>query len=239
MVIKKQWTFYLFCVILNQMKWEIKQFNSLVSTNVTARDYPAGTIVMAETQTGGRGRYGRVWQSPRGNLYVSFVFESKPERDMYLSFLTGLALAESLPEFNVRLKWPNDVLLDGKKVAGILLESVGNKIIVGIGVNLVSHPDKNMLYPASNLGGRLTPIGLVKRLIIQYNALLDVFEKKGFKKIRNRWLDLAVGVGETISVHLPNEEVIGTFKGISDEGALRLKLKKTERLITAGDVFFI
>jgi len=221
------------------MKWEIKQFNSLVSTNTTARDCPVGTIVMAETQTGGRGRYGRVWQSPRGNLYVSFVFESNSMRDKYLSFLTGLALAESLPEFNVRLKWPNDVLLDGKKVAGILLETTKNKVIVGIGVNLISNPEKNMLYPTANLGGRLTPIGLVKRLMIQYDALLAVFDKKGFKKIRARWLDLATGVGETISVHLPTEELIGTFKGISDEGALLLKTGKKVRSITVGDVFLI
>ena len=221
------------------MKWEIKQFNALASTNTTARDYPAGTIVMAETQTGGRGRYGRIWQSPKGNLYVSFVFESDPERDWYLSFLTGLALAESLPEFNVRLKWPNDVLLDGKKIAGILLENAGDKVIVGVGVNLISHPDRNMLYPAANLGGRLSPIGLVKRLMIQYDALFKVFETKGFKKIRARWLDLAVGVGETISVHLPNEELIGQFKGISDEGALLLKIGKKVRSITVGDVFLI
>ena len=164
------------------MKWEIKQFNSLASTNITARDYPVGSIIIAETQTAGRGRYGRIWQSPRGNLYVSFVFESNPMRDKYLSFLTGLALAESLPEFNVRLKWPNDVLLEGKKVAGILLETTGDKIIVGIGVNLVSSPDKNMLYPTANLGGRLSPIGLVKRLMIQYDALFDVFNKKGFMR---------------------------------------------------------
>jgi len=204
------------------MKWEIKQFNSLISTNTTARDYPVGSVIMAETQTGGRGRYGRVWQSPKGNLYVSFVFQSDARRDQYLSFLTGLALAESLPEFNVRL-----------------LETAGNKIIVGIGVNLVNNPEKNMLYPTANLGGRLSPIGLVKRLMIQYDALLTVFESKGFKKIRARWLDLATGVGETISVHLPTEELIGTFKGISNEGALLLKTGKKVRSITAGDVFLI
>ena len=221
------------------MKWEIKQFNSLVSTNLTARDCAPGTVVMAATQTGGRGRYGRVWQSPIGNLYVSFVFESDPKRDQYLSFITGLAVAESLPEFNVRLKWPNDVLLDGKKIAGILLETAGDKIIVGIGVNLVSHPDKNMLYPCDDLQGKLIPMQLVRRLMIQYEALFSIFEQKGFKKIRARWLDLAVGVGETISVHLPTQELVGVFKGISDEGALCLKVGKTLHTITAGDVFLI
>jgi BirA family biotin operon repressor/biotin-[acetyl-CoA-carboxylase] ligase len=129
--------------------------------------------------------------------------------------------------------------LEGKKVAGILLETTADKIIVGIGVNLVSSPNKNMLYPTANFGGRLSPIGLVKRLMIQYDALFDVFNKKGFKKIRARWLDLATGVGETISVHLPTEELIGTFKGISDDGALLLKVGKKVHSITAGDVFLI
>jgi len=221
------------------MKWEIKQFNSLESTNTTARDYEPGTVVMAEEQSAGRGRYGRVWQSPKGNLYASFVFPKNQANDKYLSFLTGLALAESLPEFSVRLKWPNDVLLDRKKVAGILLESAEDKIIVGIGVNLVSNPVKNMLYPTTNLGGRLSPIALVKRLIIQYTALQSVLEQKGFNKIRKRWLDLADGVGEVVSVHLPDKELIGVFKDISEDGALILKTEKGKFSIMAGDVFLL
>ena len=75
--------------------------------------------------------------------------------------------------------------------------------------------------------------------MIQYDALFEVFDKKGFKKIRARWLDLAVGIGEVISVHLPTEELIGTFKGISDDGALLLKSGKKMHSITAGDVFLI
>ena len=221
------------------MKWEIKKFNSLESTNLTAREYPAGTIVISEAQTAGRGRYGRIWQSPKGNLYVSFVFETDRNKERYLSFLTGLALAESLPEFSVRLKWPNDVLMDGKKVAGILLEAIDNKIIVGIGVNLVTHPTKNTLYPTIDLGGQLTPMAIVQRLMIQYEALFSVLEKKGFKKIKARWLDLCVGLNETISVHLPTKELVGVFKGISDEGALLLKVGKEVHSITAGDVFLI
>lgn len=221
------------------MKWEIKQFNEVSSTNTLARDMDVGTIVMAESQTAGRGRYGRVWQSPRGNLYASFVFPNKDNLKKYLSFITGLALAESLPEFDVCLKWPNDVLLDGKKLAGILLETTDDKIIVGIGVNLVSSPSKNMLYPTTNLGGKLSPIALVKRLMIQYDAVLAVLEKKGFNKIKQRWLDLAQNLGETISVHLPNQEIEGVFKGIDDQGALILKTKNGVLKVMAGDVFLI
>jgi len=221
------------------MKWEIKQFNEVSSTNTLARTMPIGTVVMAEAQTAGRGRYGRVWQSPIGNLYASFVFPNTDKLQKYLSFMTGLALAESLPEFDVHLKWPNDVLLDGKKLAGVLLETVEDKIIVGIGVNLVSSPTKNVLYPTTHLGGLLSPIALVKRLIIQYDAVLSILEKKGFEKIKQRWLDLAQNVGEIISVHLPDQELVGIFKGINNDGALILKTTQKTYKIMAGDVFLI
>ncbi len=221
------------------MKWEIKQFNSLKSTNLTAKDYSAGVVVVAEKQTAGVGRYGRSWQSPKGNLYASFVFESHELQDGYLSFITGLALAESLPEFDVRLKWPNDVLMDGKKISGILLEKTDDKVIVGVGVNLISHPEKNMLYPAADLGGRLSVGALLKRLMLQYDVLLDILKKNGFEALRRRWLDLAVGLNDKICLHLPEGEVTGVFKGISEEGALILKTKNEERFIFAGDVFLI
>lgn len=221
------------------MKWEIKHFNSLSSTNLTARDYPVGTVVLADVQTDGRGRYGRIWHGSAGNLYASFVFDKQASYVPYLSFITGLALAESLPELNVRLKWPNDVLLDGAKVAGILLEVVDDKVIVGVGVNVVSHPvEKDMLYPVADLSGRFTAMGLLNRLMLQLDALLDVFQKKGFDKIRKRWLDLAVGVGDTILVQLPTKKITGIFKGIGEEGALLLKTKKGLQNITVGDVFF-
>lgn len=222
------------------MKWEIKHFNSLSSTNLTARDYPVGTVVLADVQTDGRGRYGRIWHGSAGNLYASFVFDKQASYVPYLSFITGLALAESLPELNVRLKWPNDVLLDGAKVAGILLEVVDDKVIVGVGVNLVSHPvEKDMLYPVADLSGRFTAMSLLNRLMLQLDALLDVFQKKGFDKIRKRWLDLAVGVGDTILVQLPTKKITGIFKGIGEEGALLLKTEKGLQNITVGDVFLI
>ncbi len=221
------------------MKWDIHQFETLESTNMTAHACPPGTVVMAETQTAGRGRYGRTWQSPKGNLYMSLVLPDMGKNTPYIAFLTAVAVADSLPDFNVSLKWPNDVLLDGKKLAGILVEKVGDKVIVGIGVNIVSNPTENVLYPTASLEGRLRPMTVAKRILLQYNTLLELLDKKGFKAIRARWLSCAKGLGLAMSVHLADSEVQGIFKGISTTGALLLKEKRSTRKITVGDVFLI
>lgn len=206
---------------------------------MTACSCPPGTVVMAETQTAGRGRYGRTWQSPKGNLYMSLVLPDMGKNTPYIAFLTAVAVADSLPDFNVSLKWPNDVLLDGKKLAGILVEKVGDKVIVGIGVNIISNPTENVLYPTASLEGRLRPMTVAKRILLQYNTLLELLDKKGFKAIRTRWLSCAKGLGQAMSVHLADSEVQGIFKGISATGALLLKEKRSTRKITVGDVFLI
>lgn len=221
------------------MKWDIHQFETLESTNQTAKSCPEGTVVMAETQTAGRGRYGRTWQSPKGNLYMSLVLPDLGKNTPYISFLTGLVVADSLPEFNVSLKWPNDVLLGDKKVAGILIERQDDKIIVGIGVNLVSNPQENVLYPTTNLEGRLRPMTLAKRILLQYNTMLELLDQKGFKPIRERWLKSAKGLGKIMTIHLADSQIQGIFKGIDKTGALLLKTPKKTYKITVGDVFLI
>ncbi len=227
------------CGIIDLMKWDIHQFETLESTNQTAFSCPPGTVVMAETQTAGKGRYGRTWQSPKGNLYMSLVLPDLGKNTAFIPFLTGLVVSDSLPEFNVSLKWPNDVLLDGKKVAGILVERQSGKVIIGIGVNIVSNPEENVLYPTTNLEGCLRPMTLAKRILLQYNTLLTLLEKKGFKTIRERWLKSAKGLGKTMTIHLPDMEVTGVFKGIDKTGALLLKTSKKTQKITVGDVFLI
>ena len=129
--------------------WNLIFKKETVSTNEDVRCLPAGadkTVVCAEVQTGGRGRMGRRWVSPEGNLYVSLCFElgALREAEIY-SFLSAVALAGAFeqvcPEIGVKCKWPNDLLIGGKKVSGILLETDGvGRLIVGIGVNVVSVP---------------------------------------------------------------------------------------------------
>ena len=104
----------------------------------TARDH---TIVMAEAQSAGRGRYRRTWVSHHGNFYASFIF-SAPERDSRLSYMVAVAIAETIMSFGIipTIKWPNDILIDGKKVCGVLIEYAGAFVIVGIGINIKSNP---------------------------------------------------------------------------------------------------
>lgn len=219
------------------MQWDIHQFESLESTNATALSCPPGTVVMAECQTAGRGRYGRTRQSPKGNLYMSLVLSDLGKNNAYIAFLTAVAVADSLPGFDIALKWPNDVLLSGKKLAGILIEKEGDKLVVGIGVNVMTSPEEGVLYPTANLEGRLRPMTLAKRILLQYNTLLDLLDKKGFKEIRKRWLSYATGLHKPISIHLADVELQGIFKGIDAKGALLLKQKKGTRTLTVGDVF--
>ena len=219
------------------MQWDIHQFESLESTNATALSCPPGTVVMAECQTAGRGRYGRTWQSPKGNLYMSLVLSDLGKNNAYIAFLTAVAVADSLPGFDIALKWPNDVLLSGKKLAGILIEKEGDKLVVGIGVNVMTSPEEGVLYPTANLEGHLRPMTLAKRILLQYNTLLDLLDKKGFKEIRKRWLSYATGLHKPISIHLADVELQGIFKGIDAKGALLLKQKKGTRTLTVGDVF--
>ena len=220
------------------MQWDIHQFDTLESTNATALSCPPGTVVMAETQTAGRGRYGRTWQSPKGNLYMSLVLPDLGKNNAYIAFLTAVAVADSLPGFNVALKWPNDVLLSGRKLAGILIEKGQDKLVVGIGVNVMISPEEGVLYPTANLEGRLRPMTLAKRILLQYNTLLDLLNKKGFKEIRKRWLNYAWGLRKPISIHLADAEFQGIFKGIDAKGALLLKQKSKIRTLHVGDVFF-
>ena len=220
------------------MQWDIHQFDTLESTNATALSCPPGTVVMAETQTAGRGRYGRTWQSPKGNLYMSLVLPDLGKNNAYITFLTAVAVADSLPDFDIALKWPNDVLLSGRKLAGILIEKGQDKLVVGIGVNVMTSPEEGVLYPTANLEGRLRPMTLAKRILLQYNTLLDLLNKKGFKEIRKRWLEYAWGLRKSISIHLADAEFQGIFKGIDNKGALLLKQKSKIRTLHVGDVFF-
>jgi len=167
--------------------WSLIALDSVESTNDEAkrraeRGAADGTVVCARAQTAGRGRRGRRWSSPEGNLYVSIILrtDKPPAEAAQLSLATGLALAEALegllPEgVTVRCKWPNDVLVDGCKIAGILLESSGaarvDWIVVGCGVNVVSHPDL-AAYPATDLSAAGCDGVTVERVL---EALKDRF----------------------------------------------------------------
>lgn len=188
------------------------------------RGTPNGTILTAEVQTAGRGRRGRGWDSPLGNLYASILLRGV-ERPHELSFVSGLAVADALDPYaeGVALKWPNDVLVDGKKIAGILIEAEEQSVVIGIGINLAHHPE-GLPYPATDLAGRVTASELLPTLAHALAARLDEWKTLGFRNVREAWLERAwrLGARVTIEVGGTKQRETGAFAGIDEEGALLL-----------------
>lgn len=208
--------------------------------------------LVAARQTKGRGRLGRQWASPAGNLYASFIFGDFPEMRVApeIGFVAGVAAMRALRAstgggaFEFELKWPNDLLLEGEKLGGILLECVNAGAapvaIMGIGVNIAEAP-KDTPYPARALSsiGSCAPSRQAFFL-----SLSDAMEEalglwrrgEGFYRIREEWLASAAGLGQDIRVVLSNETVEGRFETIDASGRLVIETNAGRRVIEAGDV---
>lgn len=222
--------------------------------------------VVAREQTAGHGRRGRAWSTPPGNLAASLLLrlDSAASQTATLGFAAGLALSEAIrssapgiafhialddadaaPQ-RVRLKWPNDVLVDGAKVAGILLQAstsaTNSSVVIGVGVNVVSAP-VGLPYPATSLtecGAGLTAERLFEALSaswVEMAALWD--EGRGFNEIRHRWLERAAGLGAPMAVSAGGAVCRGLFETIDAEGRLVIRGSDgSAHHITAGDVHF-
>lgn len=229
------------------------------STNALALERAAagessGLWVTAERQTGGRGRRGRAWVSEPGNLYASLLLidPAPANRLATLPLAAALGVYEALkPDFShapqaLSIKWPNDILADGAKICGILLESAvladGRiAVVIGCGVNVASHPQQT-LYRATSLAD--CAIGtdvetLFARLALAMDDVLARWEGgRGFPAIREDWLRAAAGLGGPVTVNLPAGAISGTFVELDRDGYLCLQtLSGDRRKIAAGDVF--
>jgi BirA family transcriptional regulator, biotin operon repressor / biotin---[acetyl-CoA-carboxylase] ligase len=208
---------------------------------------PDGHWVITDRQTAGRGRRGRVWNDGAGNFMGSVLVKADGSVQQ-LSFVAALALHEALTELTsaparLALKWPNDVLLDGLKCSGILLERQGGALVIGIGVNLAHHPDGTE-RPATSLAAAGLPApgprALLDVLAPAFARWRTIWQAEGFAPIRTAWLARASGVGGRIVARLGDESPEGLFAGLADDGALLLKLDDgSTRAIHAGDVFAI
>lgn len=227
------------------------------STNDEARARAAAlgapTWIMARRQTRARGREGRAWSSPEGNLAATLAMElaGPPAAAATLSFDAALATADlvaaSAPAARVALKWPNDVLADGRKIAGILLESWmegGRRFLaIGIGVNLANHPpEAETRWPATSVaalaGAAPTPEAALDTLAAAFARWQQVRARDGFAAIRAAWLARAAQKGGPVEIRLPRETVPGTFEDLDPDGRLLLRTEAGLRRIDAGDVFF-
>jgi BirA family transcriptional regulator, biotin operon repressor / biotin---[acetyl-CoA-carboxylase] ligase len=229
--------------------WTVVALHSVGSTNDEAARLaeagaPEGTVVWAREQTGGRGRRGRSWASPVGNLYTSTIVrpDCPAARATELGFVAALAVADMVPpDRELRLKWPNDVLVGGGKVAGILPESsIGadgraEHVILGIGVNVGFAPSlPEMRYPGACLGGTVEMA--LKTLAAALARRLAQWRRDGFEPVRAEWLAKAGPLGLEVDVKLGDELVRGRFAGMDREGALLLDTVSGPRRIVAGEL---
>jgi BirA family biotin operon repressor/biotin-[acetyl-CoA-carboxylase] ligase len=238
--------------------FRLHRYETLGSTNDEAcrlaRDgAPEGTLVWSLAQSAGKGRRGRVWMSPPGNLYLSLVQRpaGPPAQAAQLGFVAAIALGDALdqlagPVLPLRYKWPNDLLIDGRKIAGILLETetaapnAADFVIIGIGVNLVSAP-RDVEFPATSLAEAgyvgVTPPRLVEAFVRYFAGWAERWQEEGFAPVRAAWLMRASGLGEGIRVRLERQTLDGRFLDLDQDGALLLDGAEGRRRIAAGEVF--
>nr|WP_277969978.1 biotin--[acetyl-CoA-carboxylase] ligase [Sphingomonas echinoides] len=220
-----------------------------------------GIWLRAERQTGGRGRQGRLWVSPVGNFYGSSIVRVRvgDPAPATLALVAAVALEEVVRTYlplnhqgesaggprgaGLALKWPNDLLLGGAKISGILLERTGDAVVVGIGVNLAHHP-KDTDRVATSLaahGATPDPTDFAETLAETFARWLGIWRGQGLAPIRTRWLERAHPIGTALTARLPDGSATdGLFHGLDSDGALILRLADgTARVIHAGDVFLL
>jgi BirA family biotin operon repressor/biotin-[acetyl-CoA-carboxylase] ligase len=237
-------------------------FDELDSTNAEARRRAEagerGPVwLMARRQTAGVGRRGRVWDGGQGNLTATLLMtlaDKTPVEAAQLAFVAGLAawtaITVYVPAAVVTLKWPNDVLIEGRKACGVLIESGpaagGTWAAVGVGLNLATYPEA-VERPATALADHLShdmirapsPDEAIAILAETFDVTLALWLAQGFAPIRQAWTERALGFGGPCAARLERERVTGVAEGLDADGALLLRLPGNElRRITAGDVFF-
>jgi len=241
--------------------YHLLSFDELDSTNEEAKRIARGgghhgAVIWAKHQTAGKGRLGRAWVSSQGNLFVSVLLQpDKPIKELsQLSFIAAVAVLEALEpllsEHRLQCKWPNDILLSGKKVGGILLESfstakAGEKgkpwVVVGVGVNVDSFPPRTE-FPATCLrdaGVELVSAKIIlSRFVHHFIECYNEWDIKGFAPCRRRWLKNAWGMKQQLVARLPSGEVTGYAEGIDLNGSLVLQLENGKKQqIYAADIF--
>ncbi len=237
--------------------YHLLSYDEVDSTNDEARRLAEGgashgAFIWARRQTAGRGRMQREWISDEGNLFVSILLQPELPHDRLseLSFVMALAAYDTLQpiigeDHTLELKWPNDVLLDGHKVGGVLLESFsleGGKpwVVAGLGVNIEHYP-QDVLFPATCLmeaGVQIVSAKIVlSRFIHHFIQRYDAWVEAGFAPVLSEWRKHAWRIGSEIRIHDEQGEVCGRFEDVDDQGRLSLTLPDGDRrLINAGDV---
>lgn len=246
--------------IIGLSGWRALHVASTGSTNADLIDLAAAghdvdrLWLSAGEQIEGRGRRGRIWVSPHGNLHASLYLRNPASAKNigFFPLVCAVALHRAISaaldedQCDIKIKWPNDILVDGAKCCGMLMESDQNagmiNIIIGCGLNIAAHPEDTP-YPAMHLNEKnptLTPQEMFQYLAENFARTLDEWDSgRGKASIRDYWVAHARGIGQTIIINLASERLEGVFEGIDADGLLSLRLPSGGvKEISAGDVFF-
>jgi BirA family biotin operon repressor/biotin-[acetyl-CoA-carboxylase] ligase len=237
--------------------WRVVHLEAVDSTNEEARRRaragdPGRLWIVADTQLCGRGRHGRSWVSPKGNLYATALLLDPclPPLAPQLGFVAGVALARAAADLGAgaRLKWPNDLIQPDGKCAGLLVEGVMSPdrrlaCVVGIGVNCMSAPE-DLGYPAAVLttrgGERIFSRDLLRRLVATFDeAVAEWSAGERFASIRSEWLDRAAGLGQRIGIEAVGGRREGVFEGLDADGRLLFRGEGGIEAIETGDLWLL
>lgn len=200
----------------HSMDWRITHLESIDSTMNWAKSRaqkgaPEGTVVISDIQTGGRGRRGNEWQSPIGNLYMTFIVKPDEEQMRALPFLCALAVHEAVRHEDIKLKWPNDILFQGRKMGGVLIERENERALCGIGINVVEAPEGGATL--TEYQGEVKPSLLVRHILQAFTPLY-----KNPEGWRDAWMERAAFIGQNVTFLHNNKPLSGIFRGIDDNG---------------------
>ncbi len=230
--------------------WAWQDFDILASTNDEAMSLVTklnkNCIVSAKMQTKGRGRRAHSWISQEGNLFVSFAFRIELTDLSQIVILSAVAIFKTISHFiknsDIKIKWPNDILINNEKISGILFEKADNDFwVMGVGINIVSNPQiENNNYKTTSfnkLGVIIDRIRVLEYFVDVFDNLLEQYNLYGFDKIKQTWLDNAYNLGNSVIIKQANDIIEGKFLTIDDNGALILQSKNEIKKIIVGDLF--
>ena len=233
------------------IEFKVHTYASLPSTQDYVKELveeglPEGIVVQCLEQKKGRGRHGREWVSPIGNLYMSVLL--RPDCPVaqvgQLSFVAAVALSAAMdtvlePGHSKTLKWPNDILIDGKKVSGILIEKEGEGYALGMGVNILSAPDDAICLKDVAGDNRLAIHPFRDTVLEKLGHYYDLWQEQGFSPIRGEWLKQAHGLNDPLKARIGDDEKEGIFRDIDEEGHLVIEDADGKLFdINSGEVYF-
>jgi len=236
-------------------------FDEISSTNEIAKEHAVkgeseGTIILSRVQKQGRGRYNRVWESPDGGVYISIIIRPNcpPEKSMLLSLMVSIIISRTLSNYHIfpAIKWPNDVLIKGKKIAGILIESESDQshlkyVVVGIGINVnvnIKNLSKKIREKSTSLlvetNKEVKYYEFLNKLLITFNKYYKKFLSKEYDLIIQEWKTLSNTIGQRVMINQSSNPLTGKVIDIDKTGSLIIKISKNKyKKISSGELIYL